>query len=166
MEGFPKGTEVIEAWPHRARFWTCTARIHVKLPDGTPHTYFLKIATGDVGRGMCQGEFEGIKVLYQVVPGGVPRPVAWGTYSANADTHFYLCDFIDMIEALPDIPAFCAMLAKLHRESIPLSPNGKFGFPITTYEGTMWQDVTWCDTWEESFTRHFKAFVEQEREVP
>lgn len=70
-----------------------------------------------------------------------------------------------MIEDLPDVQQFCALLAKLHRESIPLSPNGKFGFPTTTYEGTMWQDTTWCDTWEESFLRHFKAFVQQEREV-
>ena len=114
---------------------------------------------------MSQGEYEGTKALHQVVPEGIPRPVAWGTYKSNADTHFYICDFIDMIEDLPDVQLFCALLAKLHRESMSLSPNGKFGFPTMTYEGTMWQDAQWCDTWEESFTRHFKAFVHQEREV-
>lgn len=137
----------------------------MELEDGSPHTYFLKVATDDVGKGMSQGEFEGIKALHQVIPEGVPRPVAWGTYKSNPSTHFYLCDFVDMIEDLPDVQKFCALLAKLHRESIPLSPNGKFGFGTTTYEGTMWQDTTWCNTWEESFILHFQAFVSQEREV-
>ncbi|KAF2105812.1 Fructosamine kinase-domain-containing protein [Lophiotrema nucula] len=162
---FPEGALVIEAWPHGASFWARTARVEVNLADGRPHTYFLKVATGDVGKGMSRGEFEGMSALAKVVPEGVPMPVAWGTYKSNTDTHFYLADFVDMLEDLPDVQKFCSMLAKLHRDSMALSPNGKFGFPVTTYEGTMYQDVTWCDTWEESFALHMKAFVDQERQV-
>ncbi|KAF2831012.1 hypothetical protein CC86DRAFT_377933 [Ophiobolus disseminans] len=103
----------------------------------------VALSIGDVGKGMSHGEFEGIKALHQVVPKGVPRPVAWGTYKSNPNIHFYLCDFVDMIEDLPDVPKFCALLAKLHMNSIPLSPNGKFGFHTMTYEGTMWQDTAW-----------------------
>lgn len=114
---------------------------------------------------MLRGEYEGVSKLYEVIPEGVPRPVAWGTYKSQPDTHFYLCDFLDMSEELPDIPAFCLLLAKLHKESIPRSPNGMFGFHEVTYEGPMYQDTTWCATWEESFVLRTKASLEQERMV-
>ena len=35
-----------------------------------------------------------------------------------------------------------------------MSPNGKFEFHITTYQGQLAQDPTECDTWEECFTRN------------
>ncbi|KAK7949340.1 uncharacterized protein PG986_010226 [Apiospora aurea] len=152
------------AKPHGASFWTRTARIVLELPDKTHLRYFMKVATGDVGRGMCEGEFHGVSALHKFVPMGVPRPIAWGTYEADPDTHFYLCDFIDMIEELPDIRKFSAMLAKLHHDSmVSETAPDKFGFPVVTYEGAMYQDVTWCDTWEESFLLHMKAFIDQER---
>jgi protein-ribulosamine 3-kinase len=163
--GLPPGTTIISASPHGSSFWTRTARIDVELSDGSPHVYFMKVATGDTGRGMVRGEYEGVSKLHEVIPEGVPRPVAWGTYKSQPDTHFYLCDFLDMIEDLPDVHAFCLLLAKLHKESIPRSPNGKFGFHEVTYEGPMYQDTTWCDTWEESFVLRLKASLEQERLV-
>lgn len=165
ISGLPPSTTIISASPHGASFWTRTAKIDVELSDGSPHVYFMKIATGDTGRGMVRGEFEGVTKLYEVIPEGVPRPIAWGTYKSQPDTHFYLCDFLDMIEDLPDVYAFSLLLAKLHKESIPRSPNGKFGFHEVTYEGSMYQDTTWCDTWEESMVLRMKASLGQERAV-
>ena len=113
---------------------------------------------------MLRGEYHGVKALFKFVPEGIPRPVAWGTYKANPNTHFYLCDYIDMIEELPDIRKFCAMLAKLHHESmVSEDAPTEFGFPVVTYEGSMYQDVSWCKTWEESFILHIKAFIDQEK---
>ena len=163
--GLPSGTIITSASPHGSSFWTKTARIDVEHNDGNSHVYFMKVATGDTGRGMLRGEYEGVSKLYEVIPEGIPRPVAWGTYKLQPDTHFYLCDFLDMTEDLPDIHAFCLLLAKLHKESIPRSPNGMFGFHEVTYEGPMYQDTTWCTTWEESFVLRMKASLEQERAV-
>ena len=122
----------------------------------------MKVATGATGRGMLRGEYEGVSKLYSIIPEGVPKPVAWRTYRSQPKTHFYLCDFADMDEAqLPDMQAFC----RLHRESMSLSPDGKFGFHVVTYEGAMYQDTTWCDTWEASFVLRLRAAFAQERAV-
>ncbi|KAI1133501.1 Fructosamine kinase-domain-containing protein [Nemania abortiva] len=160
---FPPGSKLISARPHGASFWTRTARLDVELADKSECKFFLKVSTGDVGLGMLRGEFYGVTAMYKFIPDGVPRPVGWGTYVSDPDTHFYLCEFIEMIEELPDIRKFSVMLAKLHHNSMVSSDAPtKFGFPIVTYEGKMHQDVTWCATWEESFSRQTKAFADQE----
>lgn len=146
-------------------FWTKTAKINLELADGSSYSLFLKVAKDDVGRGMLCGEYEGVAALYEIAPDFVPFPVAWGTNKSDPNTHFYLCEFIDMVEKLPDVQKFCARLAKMHRDSISRSTNGRFGFHIITYEGNMYQDVTWCDSWEELFSRAMRAFVKQEHEV-
>ncbi|KAF8866171.1 hypothetical protein BDZ45DRAFT_700792 [Acephala macrosclerotiorum] len=149
-EHFPEGSILISAQSHGASFWTRTACIELELANKTQCRYFMKVATGDVGLGMLRGEYHGVSALYKFVPEGVPRPIAHGTYKADQNTHFYLCDFIDMIEGLPDIRKFCAMLAKLHHDSmVSEDAPTEFGFPVVTYEGNMYQDVT--------------CFVDQER---
>lgn len=76
-----------------------------------------------------------------------------------------MAEFVPMIEEVPDPQSFCALLAKLHKDSIALSKNEKFGFHVTTYSGTMPLDTTWCDTWEESFALNLRGFAEQEKEA-
>lgn len=113
---------------------------------------------------MLKGEYYGVQALYKFVPDGVPHPVAWGTHKSDPNKHFYLCDFIDMIDELPDVQNFCVMLARLHHSSmISDEAPSEFGFPVVTYEGSMYQDVKWCKTWEEAFTLHLQAFIDQER---
>lgn len=118
---------------------------------------------------MLLSEFSGTSAIHSLTPDFIPQPIAQGTYSSNPATHFYIAAFIPMTSSLPFTPPFrekfCALLAKLHKDSTARSPNGKFGFHIPTYSGTMPQDVTWCDTWEESFTRALRGFAEQERVV-
>ena len=114
---------------------------------------------------MLRSEFEGISAIHSVVPDFVPRAIAWGTYKSTTSMHYYLAEFIAMIEEVPEPEAFCAVLAKLHKDSIAFSKNGKFGFHVTTYAGNMPNDVTWCDTWEESYSRGLRGFAEQEKVV-
>ncbi|KPM45977.1 hypothetical protein AK830_g725 [Neonectria ditissima] len=149
---------------HRASFWTETARIDVELPNRTVKSYFLKASTGDLGMSMIRGEYEGSKTIHKYTPEGIPLPVAWGTYKTDPNRHFYLCEFMDMIEKLPDVGKFSAMLAKLHHDSMvdPDAPQ-EFGFHVMTHEGSMYQDISWCKTWEEMYTRRFRSFVNQER---
>lgn len=36
----------------------------------------MKISAGETGRGMLRGEYEGVSKLHEVIPQGVPDPVA------------------------------------------------------------------------------------------
>lgn len=115
---------------------------------------------------MLLGEFESGKLLYGLAPDACPMPIGYGTYKSDKDSHFYLCAFHDMNDELPDVEEFCAKLAQMHKDSIAMgSPDGKYGFHVTTFQGNMPQDLAWCDTWEESFVRGLKRFMELEAEV-
>lgn len=109
------------------------------------------------------GEFESIKAIYDVTPNFVPKPIAWGTLDSNKNLHFFLCDFHEMDLGLPEVDKFTIRLAQLHKESA--SPTGKFGFHVTTYNGSLPQLNQWTDTWEEYFTNNFKHFLEMENEL-
>ena len=112
---------------------------------------------------MMFGEYESMVAIYKIVPTFVPKPTGWGTFESNKDLHFFLCDFHEMDLDLPNVNKFTACLAELHRKST--SPNGKWGFHIMTYNGTLPQLNDWTDTWEEYFTSNFKHFLEMEKEV-
>ncbi|KAM5356573.1 hypothetical protein ACJ41O_003219 [Fusarium nematophilum] len=162
-ERFPPGSKVKDARSHGGSFWTRTARIDVELPSGTLQPYFLKTSTGNLGMSMLRGEYEGSKTIHKYTPGGIPRPAAWGTYRSEPNTHFYLCEFMNMREELPEISEFSAMLAKLHHDSmVDKDAPTEFGFHVMTHEGSMYQDISWSKTWEEMYTRRFQSFVDQE----
>ncbi|KAK8136215.1 Fructosamine/Ketosamine-3-kinase [Apiospora sp. TS-2023a] len=146
--------------PHGASFWTRTAQIMTSQPDGTPMPFFLKVSIGDDGKGMMHGEYESMKCLNQALPELVPFPIAWGTYETDPGIHFFICTFYDMDEELCSLDTFPRLIAELHKQGI--SPNGKFGFPVTTYQGRLPQDPTWCDTWEECFSRNIDIIFEHE----
>ena len=103
-----------------------------------------------------------MSALYNALPDLVPKPLGWGTYEKEFDAHFFLCNFHDMTDNIPDISNFPAMVAQLHKNGV--SPTGKFGFPVTTYQGRLPQDTTECDTWEEYFSRGIQRFFELEEE--
>lgn len=68
-----------------------------------------------------------------------------------------------MREELPEIESFTEKVASLHLKSV--SPNGKYGFPITTYMGPLPQDNRWCDTWEEFFIQGMRRMLDLEKEA-
>ena len=107
------------------------------------------------------GEFVAMTAISTVVPGLAPRPIAWGTYESMPDVHFFLCNFHDMTDELPDLSTFPAKLAELHKSGS--SPDGKYGFPVTTYHGNTPLKHVWADTWEEYFTITTKALLEVEQ---
>jgi protein-ribulosamine 3-kinase len=112
---------------------------------------------------MMSGEFTSMSTMYAAKPDLVPRPIAWGTYASIPDVHFFLCDFHDMTDELPDLQSFPMKMAELHRNGT--SPNGKYGFPVTTYHGNTPLDHGWADTWEEYFTTRTKALLLLEQEA-
>ncbi|KAH0536564.1 hypothetical protein FGG08_006572 [Glutinoglossum americanum] len=158
----PPGTKVLSIAPHGASLWVQTVRIDTRLPDGTIKIYFKKGGSGERGRMMMEGTFESETAFYSFAPKNVPKPVGWGTYKSDTNSHFYICDFQDMIEDLPDIRKFPALMARIHLDSMGKSPTGKFGFHVTTHLANIPNDNSWRDTWEEWYSAAIRRMLELE----
>jgi len=67
---------------------------------------------------------------------------------------------------MPEPGPFCEKLAQLH--SSHTSPEGKFGFHCTTYNGDLPQDNTWFESWEAFFDNGLRHIlrVREERARP
>lgn len=101
---------------------------------------------------MLEGEFHSMTELYKTLPSFIPEPRAWGKFKMPyPETYFFLCDFIDMSNDLPDPVQFCSRVAELHKRS--KSPTNQFGFHITTCQGRFPQAVGWDPSWESFFTK-------------
>lgn len=104
-----------------------------------------------------KGEFEATSDIERVVSGFTPGPIAYGTLSSDSNSHYYLCNFLDLDQEMPDVVDFCSKLARLHQES--QSPNGKFGYHVITYNGDLPQDNTYHESWERFFIQGFNHMV-------
>jgi fructosamine-3-kinase len=111
---------------------------------------------------MVRSEFESVSAVHKVLPEFTPVPIAWGSYTMIPDTHFFLCEFRDMSDAMPDPHRFGELLSSLHQKS--KSPNGKFGFHVTTYAGNTPQYIDWEDSWETFYTKSLKQALNFEIE--
>ncbi|KAK3934281.1 Fructosamine kinase-domain-containing protein [Diplogelasinospora grovesii] len=128
--------------------WAEGWRLKVRHLDGSEETYFMKVSLGYHGREALKGEFISTSAIYAITPDFCPKPIGFGTFQDDPDSHFY-------------------KLARLHSCSQQVSP-GKFGFEIATYNGDLPQDNTWCDSWEECFTNGLRHVlkVREERAGP
>ncbi|KAF2688475.1 hypothetical protein K458DRAFT_464970 [Lentithecium fluviatile CBS 122367] len=156
----PPCSKVVCTEAHGVSFWASTGRIDVELADGSPQSYFIKAMSGNTGRNMVHGEFESMTAIYRVTPTFAPKPIAWGTYESVPDTHFYLSEYRDMLLEMPEPDKFAASLSSLHQNSI--SPEGKFGFHMTTHAGNLPQYTNWEDSWETFFTKNLKQALDLE----
>ncbi|KAL9093907.1 MAG: hypothetical protein Q9165_003830 [Trypethelium subeluteriae] len=101
IKAFPiAGTGVVASLKYGQSLWGQTAKIVVKLPSGETDDYFLKVvALGDTGKYMCEGEYESPKAIYEVLPGFVPKLLAWGAYDQeDPKVYFLLAEFRDVGE--------------------------------------------------------------------
>lgn len=90
--------------------------------------------------------------LYKTVSALIPKPHAWGKLTTQyPPTYFFLCDFVNISDRLPDPVTVGARLAELHQKSV--SPTGKFGFHVPTYDGKLPQTVDWDGSWPSFFTK-------------
>lgn len=156
----PKGCRVVSTEAHGVSFWANTGRINVELASGAMKSFFIKVISDAVGKNMVHSEFECTKAIHALLPDFTPKPIAWGTYDTIKDTHFYLCDFREMIYEMPDPHKFGARLAALHQSS--RSPENKFGFHMTTYNGNLPQLGQWESSWETYFTKSLRLALELE----
>ncbi|KAI1157341.1 Fructosamine kinase-domain-containing protein [Nemania serpens] len=162
MKELPQGCRVISTEAHGVSFWARTGRIDVSLIDETEQSFFIKVLSLERGKQMVRGEFESMMALNSVLPEFVPKPIAWGTYATVPDTHFFVCEFREMTNDMPEPHKFGALLSTVHQRSV--SPTGKFGFHITTYAGNLPQFVSWEESWETFFTKSMRQALDLEVE--
>ena len=108
--------------------------------------------------------------LYKYIPEYVPRPHATGQYKSSPDTHFFLAEFVDMVDSQsvserPTPKAYMAAVATLHDRSLGKSPDGKFGFAVNTRFGNVEQFNGWKSSWEDFFTSQMRQFLDREERV-
>jgi protein-ribulosamine 3-kinase len=164
LRQFPEGTKVLSAHRFGASAWTVTARLHLELPDGSDKRYFLKSAPEAHGRTLMQGEFNAMSELHKWAPYLTPKPHSWGKYELEEpEAYFFLSQYIDMSDRMPDPNQLCEKLARLHREST--SPNGQYGFHITTCQGRVTQSVAWEKDWTVFFTKLLQHVIDLDFEL-
>ncbi|PVH80069.1 hypothetical protein DL98DRAFT_549325 [Cadophora sp. DSE1049] len=143
---------------HGASYSALSHRVEAMLADGTKKTLDSEWTAG---KDMAKGEYEGLKALHAVIPANTPEPIAYGTYARDPSRHFLLCSFHEMKDVMPSTEKIISVVAELHEKSI--SHRGKFGFHYTTHAGNHPLQTTWCDSWENFFSRQFREEVKWEK---
>ncbi|KAF4772925.1 hypothetical protein HER10_EVM0007404 [Colletotrichum scovillei] len=161
----PTGCKVLSVAPSGQSLWVATVKIVVQQEDGTISEYFKKGAPGAVGVDMMKGTFEAENALYTFAPGQVPKPIGWGTYASDPDTHFYLCEFVEMYDDLPGARDWATSVSNLHLNSMGKSPTGQFGFHVTTHLANVPVDNTWNSSWESFWRQQMKSLFDQDDRV-
>ncbi|KAK7959702.1 fructosamine/ketosamine-3-kinase [Apiospora aurea] len=136
-----------------------TAGYKIELEgESEDEEFFVKILDCERADEMAMAEFECQRTLMQYIPEHVVSPIAWGRFQEDPTKAFYLTHFRYLHEKLPTTQQLLPIVKKLHLSST--SPTGKFGFPVTTFWGPPPMDNSWTDSWEEYFTRKFRAALE------
>ncbi|KAK7999592.1 hypothetical protein PG990_012192 [Apiospora arundinis] len=162
IEKLPKGCTVLSATPSGRSLWVGTVKIEVRLEDGSVAAFFKKGASGDTGARMMNGTFEAEHAIYTFLPEQSPRPVGWGTYKDDPDTHFYICEFIEMHDFIPRAHDWAATVSRLHLNSMGKSPTGQFGFHVTTHLANVPVNNKWNSSWQAFWTQQMASLFDQD----
>lgn len=114
---------------------------------------------------MMEGECRSQKALYEMNPSFVPKPLDWGTYDSDPNTHFFLCEFIDMTGDIPGPGKFCAKLADLHIKSMERGSERGYGFEFNTTQGNIPLLNDFDKNWESFFSKALKNMIEYEEKT-
>lgn len=109
------------------------------------------------------GEVASMTALYNALPEMVPKPIGMGKYAKDEEstgTYFFVCEFKEMFDEMPDKEQLCEKLALLHQRGV--SPDGKFGFPVATYGSRIPRIHIPSDTWEALFTDVMETMFDTE----
>ncbi|KAJ5764666.1 hypothetical protein N7533_003347 [Penicillium manginii] len=112
---------------------------------------------------MALGEYESQMELAKYIPDNVVVPLAYGTLENDPSASFFLAIFRNLSEKTATPAQLVDALEKLHNNSV--SPNGKFGFHVMTFNGVVPIVNDWCDTWEEYFSRQLRSDIKWEQGI-
>ena len=107
-----------------------------------------------------EGTFHSESLFYEYAPNHVPKPHAWGSFKADPSTSFYLCDFHDMADEVPEYQKFVSIIVKIHKDS--MGKKERYGFDLPTYLGNLPNDNTWQDSWETWFAQAMRQMFQIE----
>ncbi|KAI0143658.1 Fructosamine kinase-domain-containing protein [Xylariaceae sp. FL1272] len=162
LKALPSGCKVVCVEASGKSLWAETVKIEVKLTDGTSSVFFKKGASNKIGYDMMKGGFEAEKALHEFVPEFVPRPIAYGTYKTQPDTHFYISEFVEMLDEVPSACGWASAVAALHKRSMGRGPTAQFGFPTTTHLANVPVDNSWNPSWEKFWAQQMKSLLDRE----
>ncbi|KAK8066040.1 hypothetical protein PG997_012787, partial [Apiospora hydei] len=173
----PDGAQVTSVTDTKLSEWCNTFKIEVTLPDGKSQAFFEKVwmhysrwidqeYKGQYGLDMMRATFQAELTLHEFIPEFSPRPIATGTYASDKNLHFFLAEFVDMIEDdTPSPESYMTAVAALHNRSFGKSPSGQFGFPIPTRFGDLEQSNLWSGSWEAFWTNQMREILEREERL-
>lgn len=134
----------------------------MKVHTNKTSTISLLEKSSEDGSKMMRGIYEGEKALYDYSPEHIPRPMGWGVYASDANKWFYICEFHDMIDEVPEPKAFVSMISQIHKASMGKSPTGMHGFHVNTHIAILPNDNTWQSSWEVWFAQAMRKMLELE----
>lgn len=110
---------------------------------------------------MMEGTFASETIFHSYIPNNVPKPHAWGHYKSDPSIWFYLCEFRNMVDQMPDPQSFVSLIAKVHTES--MGHSDEYGFDIPTHLANIPNNNTWQSSWQVWFAQAMrKMFVLEE----
>ena len=66
------------------------------------------------------GEFNSTLAIHTIIPDFCPKPMGWGTFQNDPNSHFYICKFYDFVEGVPEPSSFCESFADGLRHSLKI----------------------------------------------
>ncbi len=98
----PLGSQIVDVTPHGASFWTQTARLATKLPDGSDQIYFLKVFPTS-----CRSHMDGVPTGTSLICISFCVNFGmWDPSASNGHPSLNIGFHSDMIEELPEIEDF------------------------------------------------------------
>ncbi|KAI1769315.1 Fructosamine/Ketosamine-3-kinase [Hypoxylon sp. FL1150] len=146
------GDRLVSVEQYDSSRWASVAKVDIETSECLPSAYFLKVLKTEDAAERVLGEYMAMLEIYNTLPDFAPQPRAYGK-CADEDAYFFLCDYLTIKHDLPDPVRLGKRLAELHKKS--KSPNGKFGFQVTTFDGKLPLNTTW----ESSWTLFFKKLM-------
>ncbi|KAL2063548.1 hypothetical protein VTL71DRAFT_5353 [Oculimacula yallundae] len=163
LKALPVGAKVIYICKHGRSNWSEGYRVDIEV-DGDERELFLKVCYRSQHVAMARGEYESQKALAQHLPDNTAAPLAWNTFELDPTRSFFLTTYRELSkDRIPNPSELIEILAKLHKSSV--SPTGKFGFHVTTFNGHVPLINDWTDSWEEWFSRQLRSDIEWEQTV-
>lgn len=98
-----------------------------------------------------EGTYYSERTFHSYLPENVPKPYAWGNFKSDPSTWFYLCDFHEMTEEVPEHQQFVSLVTKYHKES--MGKKKQYGFDLPTHLACIPNDNTWQSSWEVWFSQ-------------
>ena len=128
-------------------------------------TIWFQYQSGRVGKSMMTGTYESESAVYSHVPQNVPRPIACDHYQDDENMWFYLAEYHDMVDEIPNPHHFVSVVARLHRESMGKSPNGQFGFHVPTHMANIAILNGVDQSWESWYTKAMTSIFQIEQKL-